>query len=70
MKIMRTTPNGSEPVMVFLERKYNTAYIHSIDKAFRLCSLPSIVKRVIATKANKNYNVSSDLSCIEMIRHY
>jgi len=25
MKITRTTPSGSEPVMVFLERKYDTA---------------------------------------------
>jgi len=55
MKITCTIPSGSEPVMVFLERKDDAAHTHSIEEAFHLCGLPSIVKRVIATDTNKNY---------------
>ena len=55
MKIIRTIPSGSEPVMVFLERKDDAVHTHSIEEVFRLCGLPSIVKRAIATEANKNY---------------
>jgi len=58
MKITCTIPSGSEPVMVFLERKDDAAHTYSIEEAFCLCGLPSIVKRVIATEANKNYTLA------------
>ena len=70
MKITRTILSGSEPVMVFLERKDDAAHKHSIEEAFRLYGLTSIVKQVIATEANKNNNACSDLSCTERIRQY
>jgi len=58
MKMTRTIPNNNEPITVYLERKDDAAHTHSLDETFRLCGLPSLVKKTIATEANKNYTPS------------
>lgn len=55
MKITRTL---ERPILVRIERKDNNKHTHDIEESFRLCGLPTAVRRVIQTEASKDYTAA------------
>ncbi|KAA8893707.1 hypothetical protein FN846DRAFT_499967 [Sphaerosporella brunnea] len=55
---MKMTRTLTEPITVTLERKDGSKHTHDLEETFRLCGLPSAVKRVVQAEADKDYTAA------------
>ncbi|KAA8914908.1 hypothetical protein FN846DRAFT_249377 [Sphaerosporella brunnea] len=55
MKIARTL---MEPITITVKQKDESTHTHDLEEIFRLCGLPSAVKRVVQAEANKDYTAA------------
>jgi hypothetical protein len=55
---MKMTRTLTEPITITLERKDDSIHTHDLEETFRLCGLPSAVKRVVQVEADKDYTAA------------